>query len=146
MDVDLSSAPSWRFASPGGFGLMPLVFLSLLSIFGSCACGVATAGAASVRFVYSYLEKSGWNSCTTASGGFFSLLEFLYHGFPLVFSAPKVWVTNPNPRHHVSPRQTAPPSLTESQPSSASDAAHIANSSIRTTTPSTNHSPPDLPI
>jgi len=70
--MDLSSAPSQRYASPGGFGL-PLVFLSLLSIFGSCACDVATAGAASVRFVYSYLEKSGWCSCTTASGGFFSL-------------------------------------------------------------------------
>jgi len=90
MDVDLSSAPSRRYASPGGFGLMPLVFLSLLSIFGSCACGVATAGAASVRFVYSYLEKSGWNSCTTSSGGFFSLLGLLSSSEPglLVIETP----------------------------------------------------------
>ncbi|CAN6227682.1 unnamed protein product [Urochloa humidicola] len=46
---------------PGGLGFRLPVLLSLLSIFSSCVGGGATAGAGSVRYVYSYLEKSGWS-------------------------------------------------------------------------------------
>ncbi|RLN18525.1 hypothetical protein C2845_PM02G14820 [Panicum miliaceum] len=61
LDIYLSSTPSQRYASSCGFRLRPLVLLSFLSIFGSCVRGDAAAGAASVRYVYSYLEKLGWS-------------------------------------------------------------------------------------
>ncbi|CAN6361379.1 unnamed protein product [Urochloa humidicola] len=52
----------WRgLVSPGGL-FMPLVLVSLLSIFGNCVGDSAISEGASVRFVYSYLEKSGWSS------------------------------------------------------------------------------------
>jgi hypothetical protein len=82
LDTDLSSAPSRRYASSGGLGLRPQVLLSLLSIFGSCVCGGTTAGAASMRYVCSYLEKSGWSFST----GVTSLLVDLES--PAVLGAP----------------------------------------------------------
>ena len=39
------------------------MILSLQSIFGDGVGGGATAGAGSVRFIYSFLEESGW-SCS----------------------------------------------------------------------------------
>ncbi|CAO2175726.1 unnamed protein product [Urochloa humidicola] len=72
----------WRgLVSPGGL-FMPLVLVSLLSIFGNCVGDSAISGGASVRFVYSYLEKSGWSSFA----GLASLLGDLES--PAVLGAP----------------------------------------------------------
>lgn len=66
MDGNCSSPPSRRKATPGGLGLRPPVLLSLLSNFNS-SVGGATVGAASMRYLYSCLEKLGWSFPAGAS-------------------------------------------------------------------------------
>ncbi|CAN6194161.1 unnamed protein product [Urochloa humidicola] len=56
-----TAARDWRSVYPGGLGFRPPVLLSLLTSFSSCVGGGVSAEAGSVRFVYSYLEKSGWS-------------------------------------------------------------------------------------
>jgi len=58
-----------RRVHPGGLGFRRPVLLSLQSISGDCGVGGGSFGDVVVRYVYSYLEKSGWSLIPTCFGG-----------------------------------------------------------------------------
>jgi len=56
------------------------VLLSLQSISGDCGVGGGFFGDVAVRYVYSYLEKSGWSLIPTCFGGLCSLRVYSSSG------------------------------------------------------------------
>jgi len=81
---------------PGGLRLRLLVILSFQSIFGDGVGGGATAGAGSVRFIYSFLEESGWSCSLLVASELLAILGapdlFLLDDRVLVHSAIKVCI------------------------------------------------------
>ena len=69
-----------RRVHPGGLGFRRPVLLSLQSISGDCGVGGGSFGDVVVRYVYSYLEKSGWSLIPTCFGGLCSLRVYSSSG------------------------------------------------------------------
>jgi hypothetical protein len=69
-----------RRVHPSGLGFRRPVLLSLQSISGDCSVGGGSFGDVAVRYVYSYLEKSGWSLIPTCFGGLCSLRVYSSSG------------------------------------------------------------------
>ena len=82
--LELGSFPSMmatrRRVHPGGLGFRRPVLLSLQSISGDCGVGGGSFGDVAVRYVYSYLEKSGWSLIPTCFGGLSFLRDYSSSG------------------------------------------------------------------